>query len=38
LSMIEIYNEKIADLLVKDTSGMRSGLRLREVKKGEVYV
>ena len=36
--MIEIYNEKIADLLVKDQGAMRAGLRLREVKKGEGYV
>ena len=37
ISMLEIYNEKVMDLLqVTPTSS--SGLKVRELKKGEVYV
>lgn len=36
--MIEIYNEKISDLLVKNPNHTAAGLKLREVKKGEIYV
>ena len=39
-SMLEIYNEKVTDLLAVDTKrmGFTEGLKIREAKKGDVYV
>lgn len=38
-SMLEIYNEKVQDLLQKDESKKPAGgLKVRENQKGEVYV
>ena len=34
--MLEIYNEKVQDLLVRGSQGQN--LKVREMKKGEVYV
>jgi len=38
--MLEIYNEKITDLLVMDKKKMlyTESLKIREARKGEVYV
>lgn len=39
--MLEIYNEKIQDLLVSSSENphkQMQGLKIREIKKGEVYV
>lgn len=37
ISMLEIYNEKVQDLLAIGQQPT-SGLKVRELKKGEVYV
>ena len=39
-SMLEIYNEKVTDLLAMGKKGVLSteGLKIREAKKGDVYV
>lgn len=38
-SMLEIYNEKVADLLEKDANKKpMGGLKVRENSKGEIYV
>jgi hypothetical protein len=37
--MLEIYNEKVADLLEKDANKKpMGGLKVRENSKGEIYV
>ena len=37
--MLEIYNEKVQDLLAAGHGNLSSqGLKVRELKKGEVYV
>lgn len=38
MSMLEIYNEKIQDLLIKPASRPKDGLRIRQHPKIGVYV